>query len=413
MRLQKYKIIFVFLPHLNIEIKKMPMVTILTLIGYFIIPIIIILIFNKYRWAKSIGTVIMAYAVGIIAALIGFLATGTEPGAEALESMQKTLLNVAVPLAIPLMLFNSDFKLWTKSLPKTMAVLIGGLVSILVAVVSGYFIFRNAGIPQFDRVAAMMTGIYTGGTMNFSALGNMLEVDPSLITLTLTFEEIATLPFIVFIVAGGYKVFRKLLPSKEETDTTEQEQQIETESFENYKGMLQPKTFGRMMLGFLLSLGMLAIGAGLSLLITGKLNELVVILTITTLAIIASFSPKVRALPKTFELGMFFILIFSVVVASKFDIHAIKGSLQILWFIVFVMLTSIVLHLIICKIFKVEGDLFTVGHISLLCSPPFVPPIVEALGNRKVLLSGIVIGLAGYAAGNYLGVLIAWLLGVF
>ena len=389
------------------------MVTILTLIGYIVIPILIILIFNKYRWARSIGTVIMAYAVGIIAALIGFLPTGTEPGAEALESMQKTLMNVTVPLAIPLMLFNSDFKLWTKSLPKTMAVLIGGLVSIIVAVVSGYFIFRNAGIPQFDRVAAMMTGIYTGGTMNFSALGHMLQVDPSLITMTLTFEEIATLPFIVFIVAGGYKVFRKLLPAKEEAEATESEQQIETESFENYKGMLQPKTFGRMMLGFLLSLGMLAIGAGLSLLITHKINELIVILTITTLAIIASFSPKVRALPKTFELGMFFILIFSVVVASKFDIHHITGSLQILWFIVYVMLTSIVLHLIICKIFKVEGDLFTVGHISLLCSPPFVPPIVEALGNRKVLLSGIVIGLAGYAAGNYLGVLIAWLLGVF
>jgi uncharacterized membrane protein len=389
------------------------MVTILTLIGYFIIPILIILIFNKYRWAKSIGTVIMAYAVGIIAALIGFLPTGSEPGAEALESMQKTLMNVAVPLAIPLMLFNSDFKLWTKSLPKTMAVLLGGLVSIIVAVVSGYFLFRNAGIPQFDRVAAMMTGIYTGGTMNFSALGHMLEVDPSLITMTLTFEEIATLPFIVFIVAGGYKVFRKLLPAKDEAEATEPEEQIETESFENYKGMLQPKTFGRMMLGFLLSLGMLAVGAGLSLLITGKLNELVVILTITTLAIIASFSPKVRALPKTFELGMFFILIFSIVVASKFDIHHIKGSLQILWFIVFVMLTSIVLHLIICKIFKVEGDLFTVGHISLLCSPPFVPPVVEAMGNRKVLLSGIVIGLAGYAAGNYLGVLIAWFLGVF
>lgn len=389
------------------------MVTILTLIGYIVIPILIILIFNKYRWARSIGTVIMAYAVGIIAALIGFLPTGTEPGAEALESMQKTLMSVTVPLAIPLMLFNSDFKLWTKSLPKTMAVLIGGLVSIIVAVVSGYFIFRNAGIPQFDRVAAMMTGIYTGGTMNFSALGHMLQVDPSLITMTLTFEEIATLPFIVFIVAGGYKVFRKLLPAKEEAEATESEQQIETESFENYKGMLQPKTFGRMMLGFLLSLGMLAIGAGLSLLITHKINELIVILTITTLAIIASFSPKVRALPKTFELGMFFILIFSVVVASKFDIHHITGSLQILWFIVYVMLTSIVLHLIICKIFKVEGDLFTVGHISLLCSPPFVPPIVEALGNRKVLLSGIVIGLAGYAAGNYLGVLIAWLLGVF
>lgn len=389
------------------------MVTTLTLIGYFIIPFLIILIFNNFKWAKSVGTVIMAYAVGIIAALIGFLPTGTEPGAEALESMQKTLMNVAVPLAIPLMLFNSDFKLWTKSLPKTMAVLLGGLASIIIAVISGFFIFRNAGIPEFDRVAAMMTGIYTGGTMNFSALGTMLEVDPSLITLTLTFEEIATFPFIVFIVAGGYKFFRWLLPAKTEDGAVETEEKFETESFEDYHGMLQPKTFGKMMLGFLLSLGMLAVGAGLSLLITGKLNELIVILTITTLAIIASFSPKVRALPKTFELGMFFILIFSIVVASKFDIHALKGSLQILWFILFVMLTSIVLHLIICKLFKVEGDLFTVGHISLLCSPPFVPPIVEALGNRKVLLSGIVIGLAGYAAGNYLGVLIAWILGTF
>ena len=391
------------------------MVTAITLIGYFIIPVLIILIFNKFGWAKKIGTVIMAYAIGIIVALAGLLPSGTEPGAESLESMQKALMNVAVPLAIPLMLFNSDFKLWTKSLPKTMAVLVGGLFSILVAVVSGFFVFRDAGIPQFDRVAAMMTGIYTGGTMNFSALGSMLEVDPSLITLTLTFEEIVTFPFIVFIVAGGYSFFRWLLPGKpKEESEAQSSQELDTESFENYQGMLQPKTFGKMMLGFLLSLGMLAIGAGLSLLITGKLNELVVILTITTLAILASFSPKVRNLPKTFELGMFFILIFSVVVASKFDIHQIdQSSLKILWFILFVMLTSIILHIIICKIFKVEGDLFTVGHISLLCSPPFVPPIVEALGNRKVLLSGIVIGLAGYAAGNYLGVLIAWLLGVF
>lgn len=390
------------------------MITTFTLIAYFVIPVLIILIFNKYRWARSIGTVIMAYAVGIVAALIGFLPSGTDPSAEAFESMQKTLMNVTVPLAIPLMLFNSDFKLWTKSLPKTMAVLLGGLVSILIALLSGYFLFRNAGIPQFERVTAMMTGIYTGGTMNFSALGHMLEVDPSLITMTLTFEEIATLPFIVFIVAGGYKFFRRLLPAKESDDTVaEDTKNVDAESFENYHGMLQPKTFGRMMLGFLLSLGMLVIGAGLSLLITHKINELVVILTITTLAIIASFSPKVRALPKTFELGMFFILIFSIVVASKFDIHHIKGSLQILWFILFVMITSVILHVIICKIFKVEGDLFTVGHISLLCSPPFVPPIVEALGNRKVLLSGIVIGLAGYAAGNYLGVLIAWILGVF
>ena len=325
-------------------------------------------------------------------------------------------MSVCVPIAIPLMLFNSDFKLWTKSLPKTLAVLLGGILSVTIALVAGYFIFRNHdfGSPdEFKQVAVMMTGIYTGGTLNFAALGEMIHADPNIISITLAFEEIVTLPFIVFILAGGYKLFRKWLPFKDETSAEEDvnHQEVVDSTFENYHGMLKPKTFGKMMLGLLLSILMLGVGVGLSLLLVGKINELIVILTITTLAIIASFSQKVRNLPKSFELGMFFILIFSVVVASKFDVAKIdSSSLTIMWYILFVMVTSIVLHLLFCRAAKVSGDLFTVGHISLLCSPPFVPPVVEALGNRKVLISGIAIGLVGYAIGTYLGTIFATIL---
>jgi uncharacterized membrane protein len=214
---------------------------------------------------------------------------------------------------------------------------------------------------------------------------------------------------ILFIVGGGYKVFRKILPFKDESTDININMDIEDDVFENYKGMFSRKTFPKMMIGLLISIVMLIIGAGLSLAITGKLNELIIILTITTLAIAASFSKYVRTLPKTFELGMFFILIFSVVVASQFDIYSVNTSaLSMLWFILFIMLTSVVLHLILSRIFKVSGDLFTVAHIGLLCSPPFIPPIVAAMGNRKVLISGIVIGLIGYAIGTYLGVAISY-----
>ena len=217
------------------------------------------------------------------------------------------------------------------------------------------------------------------------------------------------------IRAGGYKLFRKGLPFKDETSVEEDasHEVLKESTFENYHGMLQPKTFGKMMLGLLLSILMLGIGVGLSMLILGKINELIVILTITTLAIIASFSKKIRELPKSFELGMFFILVFSVVVASKFDVTKIdSSSLTIMWYILFVMVTSIVLHLLFCRASKVSADLFTVGHISLLCSPPFVPPVVEAIGNRKVLISGIAIGLVGYAIGTYLGTIFATILGL-
>lgn len=385
-------------------------VTLITLV-YLLGPVIIILLYNRLDWVKKVGTVIMAYAVGIILALAGLVPTGDAAGAGQMKSISDTLMNITVPLAIPLMLFNSDFKLWVKSLPKTFIVLIGGIVAIVTSVILGYFIFRNAGIKDFGDVAAMMTGIYTGGTMNFSALGLALDVDETIMSIALTFEMIVTFPLIMFFVAGGYKLFRKLLPYKEKVKNVDSEYfEVKDDSFEEYKGMFSKGVFGKMMLGLLLSVLMLAIGAGLSLLITGKLNELVIILTITTLAIIASFIPKVRNLPKTFELGMFFILIFSIVVASKFDIYSIDASaLAVMGFIAFIMLVALVIHLIICRIFKVEGDLFVVGQVGLLCSPPFIPPVVGAMGNRKVLISGIVIGLVGYAVGTYLGLLLSLL----
>lgn len=379
---------------------------------YILVPVLIIECFKRWTWMQKIGTVVAAYAIGIIFALTGFV--HFEPGTAAAISfgkLQSTIMSVAVPLAIPLMLFNCDFKLWTKALPKTIWSLVGGIVAVLVAVVSGYFIFRNPGVPEFNKIAAMMTGIYTGGTMNFNALGASLGVDKTVMAIVLAFEMVLTTPYIFFIIGGGYKVFRKILPHQDVTKKGRKDEDVESKDVENYLGMFKKENVGSMFAGLGLSILFLAIGAGLALWLTGKLNELVIILTITTLSIIASFFKKVRELPKTFELGMFFILIFSVIVASLFDIHSVNGgSLMIGLFVAWVMVIAAVLHLIFCRIAHVSGDLFCVSQIALLCSPPFVPPVVGAMQNKKVLISGIVIGLFGYAIGTYLGVTIALIL---
>ena len=378
---------------------------------YVLVPLLIIEGFKRWKWVQTLGTVVVAYAVGIIASLCGVFHFQDPEVAVSFSKMQSMMMNVAVPLAIPLMLFNCDFKLWTKALPKTAWALVGGILAVLVSVVSGYFIFRNH-IPEPAKVSGMMTGIYTGGTMNFNALGASLGVDKSVMAIVLAFEMVITTPYIFFLLGGGYKIFRKLLPFKDITCKGRTDENIETADVENYRGMLEKKNFWGMLKGLGLSVVFLAIGAGLALLITGTLNELVVILTITTLAIIASFFKKVRELPKTFELGMFFILVFSVIVASMFDINSVNGgSLYIGGFVLWIMVMSMLLHLLFCRVAKVSGDLFCVSQVALLCSPPFVPPIVGAMKNKKVLISGIVVGLVGYAAGTYLGALLAWILG--
>lgn len=378
---------------------------------YIIFPILIIEAFKRWTVVQKIGTVVLAYAVGIIASLCGVFHFADPVAGAAFGKLQSTIMSVAVPLAIPLMLFNCDFKLWTKALPKTAWALVTGVAAVLVSVVSGFFIFRNY-VPDAANVSAMMTGIYTGGTVNFNALGASLGVNKSVMAIVLAFQMVITMPYIFFLLGGGYKVFRKLLPYKDITHKGRtDEDRVETADVENYRGMFEKKNFIGMMKGLGLSVIFLAIGAGLALLITGTLSELVVILTITTLSIIASFFKPVRELPKTFELGMFFILIFSVIVASMFNIHSVSGgSWYIGGLVLWIMGMSVVLHLILCRIAKVSGDLFCVCQVGLLCSPPFVPPIAGAMKNKKVLISGIVVGLVGYAIGTYLGALLSWVL---
>ena len=381
---------------------------------YIVFPILIIEGFKRWKVVQKIGTVVLAYAVGIIASLCGVFHFADPAAAASFTKLQSTIMSVAVPLAIPLMLFNCDFKLWTKALPKTAWALVTGIGAVVVSVVSGYFIFRNQ-VPEAAKVAGMMTGIYTGGTMNFNALGASLGVDRSVMAIVLAFQMVITTPYIFFLLGGGFKIFRKLLPYKDVTHRGRTDDgTVETADVENYRGMLEKKNLLGMLKGLGLSIVFLAVGAGLAILTTGTLNELVVILNITTLSIIASFFKKVRELPKAFELGMFFILVFSVIVASMFNINSVNGgSLYIGGFVLWIMGVSVALHLILCRVAKVSGDLFCVCQVGLLCSPPFVPPIAGAMKNKKVLISGIVVGLVGYAIGTYTGALLAWLLGLF
>jgi uncharacterized membrane protein len=55
-------------------------------------------------------------------------------------------------------------------------------------------------------------------------------------------------------------------------------------------------------------------------------------------------------------------------------------------------------------------DDFLVTTTALAMSPPFVPVIAAALKNKKVIIPGLVVGIIGYAVGNYLGVFVATVL---
>jgi uncharacterized membrane protein len=175
-----------------------------------------------------------------------------------------------------------------------------------------------------------------------------------------------------------------------------------------YTGIFRKNTFVPLLQAFGLSILIFAIAGGLSLVVPENSQMVVVILAITTLGIGGSLVPSINKTDKTFELGMYLILIFSVDVASMVNISDLAGKTPTLFtYLALVVFGSLNLHVLFSKIFRIDTDTTIVTSTALICSPPFVPVVAGALKNREIVVSGLTVGIVGYAIGNYLGFLVA------
>jgi uncharacterized membrane protein len=174
--------------------------------------------------------------------------------------------------------------------------------------------------------------------------------------------------------------------------------------------MLQKERLLPLLLALVIAILICAISVGFGELLHKPLpgfpTMAVIILTLTTLGILASFIKRINRIDKTFQLGMYFILIFSLTIASMSDLRTMIniGMLNLILFITWVYFGSLFFHLILAKIFRVDSDNFLITATAFIFSPPFVPLVANALRNKDVIITGITGGIIGYALGNYIGV---------
>ena len=377
---------------------------IVLLILFIVTPIVVIYLEGRYSILKKIGAVLICYAIGLVLGNMGILPEGS-------MKYQTMITNISIPLALPLILFSMDVKKWVRNAGSALWSLAIGLFSVLVMIFIGYWIFRGS-ISEIWKVAGMLVGIYTGGTPNMAAMKTALDVSQELYILTHTYELSLGAIYLVFILSIGQRVFLTFLPAYKPLNggSTNGEVNLE-EEFESYIGFFQKKTFVPLLGAFGLSVLILGVSYGLSLLLPNQYSTAAIILFITTFGIAASFVPKIKSIKKTFQLGMYLILIFCLAVSSMADISKLADiSFSLFYYVGLAMFGSHILHAIIAKIFKIDADTVIISGSALICSPPFVPVVAGALKNREVILTGLVVGIAGYAIGNYLGVLVAFML---
>lgn len=365
-------------------------------------PAGVLWICRKVTLLGKIGPVLLLYILGVILGNIGIRPEG-------MGTIQDVLSSAMVPLAIPMMLFGCTFRL--RETRQQLKALLTGITAVILAVVIGYLIFGK-NIEEGTRIGGMLTGVYTGGTINLAALKTMLGVRNETYILLNSYDMLVSFLYLTFLLTIGVRLFRKFLPFKSDheiSETAESELNAESGQEGDYRKIFTReglKNAGKL-LG--ITLGICAISGGVALLCPEGAFMVVFILMLTTLGIGCSFIKPIHNLPHSYDIGMYFIYIFCIVVASMADLTSLDlaGGLNLMGYLLFAVFGSLCIQALLARIFRIDADTMIIASVTFINSPPFVPMMAAAMKNRSVLVTGLTLGIIGYAVGNYLGFLMS------
>lgn len=363
-------------------------------------PILIIEIVKRNKMAGMVGPVILCYGIGLVA--------GNLPNSPVNMRLSQDVAEGCVPLAISLMLLSTRFVDWLKYAKRTALSFGLAVVAVLIASfsVSTLFHLQELGVDDVWKLSGMMVGVYTGGTPNLAAIGTGLGISNEVFIILNACDLMLSAIYLLVLLTVAQKVALKFLPSfvpmeKHDRDETFHYQRLQQMTPKHKIGLSLVSAFG-------ISTAIVVASVGFSFLIDGKITAPSVILAVTTLSVGASFIKKVRFLPRTYEFGEYFLLVFCMGIGSISNFQEmIQASPQVLLYVTCVFVGTLCIHFLLSWIFKVDADTTLITSVAGIFGPAFIGPVASVLKNKDIVVSGLTTGLVGYAIANYLGLGIA------
>lgn len=365
-------------------------------IGLFLaVPFLIILATRRSAVAARIGAIVLCYAVGVVIGLSGLLPeTATGP--------RSTVSEITLVFALPLLLFSVDLRAWGRIAGKAALSMFSAVVAVTCVATVLYFWLNARGITAPEQFSAMAVGMYTGGVANLAAMKLALAIPDERFTLFATVDTAVGALYLLFMLTLAKTMFGRFLPAFDAAGAHVADR-VETPAPSGRRAVLVSAAV-------CLGAAAVCVGAalGLASVLTMVQFEIAVIVLLTTFGLAASWLTLLRKNPVAEPIGMYLIYVFTFCVALSLDLDALAGAnLTVVGFVVLATLGTVIVHAGLCRLFRVDVDTFVVTSVAALLSPAFVPMIVERLRNPALLMSGMSVGILGFAIGNYLGISLA------
>lgn len=388
------------------------------ILAYLVIPALIIFLCQRIPALDKLGTVVLAFTVGIVLTLLIDL-PGLLPAGE-VAAIQKDLSEISIALALPLLLFSIDIKSSLGIAGDTLKGMLVALFSVITMSLTGAFLFQGT-VESIWQVAGMSVGTYTGGGPNIAAIKTAIEADDEVFVTMMTYDVLLSAVYLIFVMSIGQKVFGLFLKPYEhksvdgETDFSHMEHMAD-ESADSYKSLADIGKLPQTVLAILCSGVVVGLALGIASLVPESMKSTVTIISITTLGLGFSFIPKVRALANSFRFGMYLILVFCFAMGTMIDSSMLVNlDYSLIAYISYILGGALILQSLLCKVLGIDTDTFLITSSAAIMSVPFIAVIAGALKNREILLPGFAVAIIGYVVGNYLGILVAnvskWMVG--
>jgi uncharacterized membrane protein len=358
---------------------------------------------SKYEWARKISPVVMILFLAGLLSNIGLI-TDRSPFYEALADF-------TVPFAVCLILFTvnlADLKRVGGPLLAAFAIACAGTV---VGVLTAGLLLdpQLAEIVGTDtwKLAGPFTGTYTGGSLNFFALWDGLEIgNPDLFAAANAVDNLTLFPlFAMWVVLppllGRWYTVARFWGTVGENTDADREPAAKSEL----------RTLDVVALAFTALTVMAASDLIKTRLIGDVMPSFPTILIVTTLALILAQFRFISRLQGAFEIGNLSFYLFFCAVGAMINVKMAIVLSPILFLYVMVM---IVIHIVfiygVGRLLHLDIRILTIASAAAKTGPPSVIALANVHGWKTLVLPGVAMGLLGYAIGNYLGFAAAYVM---
>jgi uncharacterized membrane protein len=351
---------------------------------------------KTYAWARKLSPVVMILFLAGLVSNLGLI-TDRSPFYDGLASF-------TVPFAVCLILFTVNLAdLKRAGGPLLAAFVVACVGTVAGALVAGLLLDSQLmEIMGGDawKLAGPFTGTYTGGSLNFFAMWNGLEIgNPDLFAAANAVDNLTLFPLFALWIMLPAWLGRRYPVARYWGEVDHEDAADEAEKAAPELRILDVVA---------LSFAALAIMAVSELIKTAVIADFMpsfpTILIVTTLALILAQFRFVGRLQGAFELGNMAFYLFFCAVGAMINVKMAIILSPILFAYVMVM---IVVHIIgiygIGRLLRLDIRVLTIASCAAKSGPPAVVALANVHGWKTLVLPGVAMGLLGYAVGNYLG----------